>query len=167
MEVDETMTTGHLDHARFSGERFGRILNHLSCSHSVFRTARALEVSRRMLWWGESRNATSQGVWDAVFQEISPLLSPVVPFLAQKTIACFSVPQEPWLLGRKMEPVRAAFFQKRSIMGALRGSNPEKLTLVLFLVPTRFLFHARFRFERRNPRLERRCLDPFVTGVPP
>ena len=167
MEVDETMITGHLDHARFSGERFGRILNHLSCSHSVFRTARALEVSRRMLWWGESRNATSQGVWDAVFQEILPLLSPVVPFLAQETIACFSVPQEPWLLGRKMEPVRAAFFQKRSIMGALRGSNPEKLTLVLFLVPTRFLFHARFRFERRNPRLERRCLDPFVTGVPP
>ena len=161
------MITGHLDHARFSGERCGRILNHLSCSHSVFRTARALEVSRRMLWWGESRNATSQGVWDAVFQEISPLLSPVVPFLAQKTIACFSVPQEPWLLGRKMEPVRAAFFQKRSIMGALRGSNPEKLTFILILVPTRFLFHARFRFERRNPRLERRCLDPFVTGVPP
>ena len=90
MEVDETMTTGHLDHARFSGERFGRILNHLSCSHSLFRTARALEVSRRMLWWGESRNATSQGVWDAVFQEISPLLSPVVPFLAQEAIACFS-----------------------------------------------------------------------------
>ena len=27
MEVDETMITGHLDHARFSGERFGRILN--------------------------------------------------------------------------------------------------------------------------------------------
>ena len=38
MEVDETMITGHLDHARFSGERCGRILNHLSCSHSVFRT---------------------------------------------------------------------------------------------------------------------------------
>ena len=129
MEVDETMITGHLDHARFSGERFGRILNLLSRSHSVFSTAGALEVSRRMLWWGESRNATSQGVWDAVFQEILPLLSPVVPFLAQETIACFSVPQEPWLLGRKMEAVRAAFFQKRSIMGALRGSNPEKLTL--------------------------------------
>ena len=32
------MITGHLDHARFSGERCGRILNHLSCSHSVFRT---------------------------------------------------------------------------------------------------------------------------------
>ena len=52
--------------------------------------------------------------------------------------------------GRKMEPVRAAFFQKRSIMGALRGSNPEKLTFIPILVPTRFLFHARFRFERRN-----------------
>ena len=38
MEVDETMITGHLDHARFSGERFGRILNRLSRSHSVFRT---------------------------------------------------------------------------------------------------------------------------------
>ena len=74
MYVDETMITGHLDHARFSGERFGRILNLLSRSHSVFSTAGALEVSRRMLWWGESRNATSQGVWDAVFQELPPLL---------------------------------------------------------------------------------------------
>ena len=27
MYVDQTMITGHLDHARFSGERFGRILN--------------------------------------------------------------------------------------------------------------------------------------------
>ena len=31
--------------------------------------------------------------------------------------------------------------------------------LIIFLLPTRFLFHARFRFERRNPRLERRCLS--------
>ena len=46
MEVDETMITGHLDHARFSGERFGRILNLLSRSHSVFSTAGALEVSK-------------------------------------------------------------------------------------------------------------------------
>ena len=38
MYVDETMITGHLDHARFSGGRCGRILNHLSCSHRVFRT---------------------------------------------------------------------------------------------------------------------------------
>ena len=30
MEVDETMITGHLDHARFSGGRLGRILNLLS-----------------------------------------------------------------------------------------------------------------------------------------
>ena len=103
--------------------------------------------------------ALRKSVWDAVFQEISPLLSPVVPFLAQKTIACFSVPQEPWLLGRKMEPVRAAFFQKRSIMGALRGSNPGKLKKIIFLLPTRVLFLARFRFERRNPRLERRSLS--------
>ena len=41
MYVDETMITGHLDHARFSGERCGRILNHLFRSHSVFRTARS------------------------------------------------------------------------------------------------------------------------------
>ena len=38
MYLHQTMITGHLDHARFSGERFGRILNHLSRSHSVFRT---------------------------------------------------------------------------------------------------------------------------------
>ena len=38
MYVDETMITGHLDHARFSGERFGRILNRLSRSRSVLRT---------------------------------------------------------------------------------------------------------------------------------
>ena len=41
MYVDETMITGHLDHARFSGERFGRIINRLSRSHSVFRTSRS------------------------------------------------------------------------------------------------------------------------------
>ena len=59
MEVDETMITGHLDHARFSGERFGRIISLLIRSHSVFSTAGALELSQRMLP-GESRNSTSQ-----------------------------------------------------------------------------------------------------------
>ena len=82
-------------------------------------------------------------------------------------LVTFLGPQEPLAEGSKKKPVRAAFFQKRSIMGALRGSNPGKLKKIIFLLPTRFLFHARFRFERRNPRLERRCLDPFVTGVPP
>ena len=41
MEVDETMITGHLDHARFSGERFSRILHLLSRSHSVLSTGRS------------------------------------------------------------------------------------------------------------------------------
>ena len=121
MEVDETMITGHLDHARFSGERFGRILNHLSCSHSVFRTARALEVSRRMLWWGESRNATSQGVWDAVFQEIPPLLPPVRPFLAQGTIPCFSSEKLSRPKGQAKKPVRAAFGQTGLLPPRPRG----------------------------------------------
>ena len=134
MEVDETMITGHLDHARFSGERFGRILNLLSRSHSVFSTAGALEVSRRMLWWGESRNATSQGVWDAVFQEIPPLLPPVRPFLAQGTIPCFSSEKLSRPKGQAKKPVRAVFGQKRPITPAAPGSNPEKLTLILFLV---------------------------------
>ena len=61
----------------------------------------------------------------------------------------------------------ALFLAKKAYYGGSWGSNPEKLTFILILVPTRVLFHARFRFERRNPRLERRCLDPFVTGVPP
>ena len=63
MEVDDTMITGHLDHARFSGERCGRILNHLSCSHSVFRTGestRSLNVVSGRMLPGESRNSTSQ-----------------------------------------------------------------------------------------------------------
>ena len=51
------------------------------------------------------------------------------------------------------------FWPKRPITPAAPGSNPEKLTLILFLVPTRVLFLARFRFERRNPRLERRSLS--------
>ena len=53
------MTTGHLDHARFSGERFGRIINRLSRSHSVFRTGGSTRSLGRILS-GESRSETSQ-----------------------------------------------------------------------------------------------------------
>ena len=77
--------------------------------------------SRRECCRASRETALRNSVWDAVFQEISPLLSPVVPFLAQETIACFSVPQEPWLLGRKMEPVRAAFFPKKVYYGGAPG----------------------------------------------
>ena len=170
MEVDETMITGHLDHARFSGERCGRILNHLSCSHSVFRTGESTrslgeDVAGRIA--KPNFASVHKSVWDAVYKDGRPPESSMRPARARRGRARVFTSHEPQQKGQAMEPVRAAFFQKRSIMGALRGSNPEKLTFILILVPTRFLFHARFRFERRNPRLERRCLDPFVTGVPP
>ena len=166
MEVDETMITGHLDHARFSGVRFGRILNLLSRSHSVFRTAGALELSPRMLP-GESRSQTSQERVGCGLQGRPPAGIVHEARESAQGTSVFLAAAEPQQKGQAMEPVRAAFFQKRSITGALRGSNPGKLKKIIFLLPTRFLFHARFRFERRNPRLERRCLDPFVTGVPP
>ena len=130
--------------------------------------AGALAVLRRM-FWGVSRSATSpERVGCGPRRDHSGRIVLDVhrsPELRRGRARVFTS-REAWLLGRRMEPVRAAFGQKRSLTPT-RGSNPGKLTLVLFLVPTRFLFHARFRFERRNPRLERRCLDPFVTGVPP
>ena len=60
--------------------------------------------------------------------------------------------------GSKKKAGSRRFWPKRSIMGALRGSNPGKYFLRLILVSGPVLFHARFRFERRNPRLERRSL---------
>ena len=131
-----------------------------------FARAGALEVSGRMLP-GESRNSTSPGRVGCGLPRAPPagIVHEARPRAGNDRV--FLRAARALAFGRKMEPVRAAFFQKRSIMGALRVSNPEKLTFILILVPTRFLFHARFRFERRNPRLERRCLDPFVTGVPP
>ena len=112
-----------------------------------------------------------QSVWAVVHEEPRPRLSPVRPLVAQGTSACFSSRGSSRPKGPAKEPVRAVFgfWPKKAFETPTRGSNPGKLTLILILVPTRFLFHfhARSRFERRNPRLERRCLDPFVTGVPP
>ena len=120
MEVDETMITGHLDHARFSGERFGRIINLLIRSHSVFSTAGALELSQRMLP-GESRNSTSQERVGCGLKVPPPagIVHEALPRAGNDRV--FLAAQEPWLLGRKMQPVRAAFYKKRSNMGAPRA----------------------------------------------
>ena len=114
---------------------------------------------------GESRNGTSQERVGCGLKVPPPtgIVHEALPRAGNDRV--FLAAQEPWLLGRKMQPVRAAFYKKRSNMGAPRAETMkiEKDNLL----PTRVLFHARSRFERRNPRLERRCLDPFVTGVPP
>ena len=108
---------------------------------------------------GEPRNSTSQErVGCGLPRDLpSTLACRALPRAGDDRV--FLGPQEPLAEGSKKKPVRAAFFQKRSIMGARRGSNPGKLKKIIFLLPTRFLFLARFRFERRNPRLKRRCLS--------
>ena len=63
-----------------------------------------------------------------------------------------------------IEPVRSGFPKKRSAMSPPGGSKPRKLGLILFLVCRRLLFPARFRVERRNPRLERTTFALHVTG---
>ena len=106
-------------------------------------------------------------VWVVVFQENRPLTSPVEPRSARGGVRLSLLREQNLSSGRALEPVRAGRRQKRSAMIGPGGSKPRKLKKVIFLLPRRLLFHARFRFERRNPRLERRCLDPDVTGVPP
>ena len=116
---------------------------------------------------GESRNCTSQErVGCGLPRDLpSTLACRALPRAGDDRV--FLGPQEPLAEGSKKKAGSRRFFPKKVYYGGSPGSNPEKLTFILILVPTRFLFHARFRFERRNPRLERRCLDPFVTGVPP
>ena len=78
--------------------------------------------------------ALRRSVWDAVYKDRRPPESSMRPARARRGRARVFTSREAWLLGRRMEPVRAAFGQKRSLTPT-RGSNPGKLTLVLFLVP--------------------------------
>ena len=131
MEVDETMITGHLDHARFSGERFGRIINLLIRSHSVFSTAGAL--SQRMLP-GESRNSTSQERVGCGLKVPPPagIVHEALPRAGNDRV--FLAAQEPLTQGSSKKAGSRRFWPKKVYYGGSWGSNPGKLTLILFLV---------------------------------
>ena len=120
MYVDETMITGHLDHARFSGERCGRILNHLSCSHSVFRTGGSTRSLGEDLS-GESRSETSQARVGCGLQGRPPAgIVHEARESAQGTSA-FLAAAEPLAQGSKKKPVRAVFGQKGLLPPRPRG----------------------------------------------
>ena len=130
-----------------------------------FAPAGALEVSGRILS-GESRSETSQARVGCGLQGRPPAgIVHEARESAQGTSACFHLPEPRLLVGvwSRLAPL----FSKKGLSNPHAGLESGKLKKIIFLLPTCFLFHARFRFERRNPRLERRCLDPFVTGVPP
>ena len=133
MYVDETMITGHLDHARFSGERFGRIINLLIRSHSVFSTAGALELSQRMLP-GESRNSTSQERVGCGLKVPPPagIVHEALPRAGNDRV--FLAAQEPLTQGSSKKAGSRRFWPKKVYYGGSWGSNPGKLTLILFLV---------------------------------
>ena len=117
MEVDETMITGHLDHARFSGERFGRIINLLIRSHSVFSTAGALELSQRMLP-GESRSQTSQERVRCGLQGRPPAGIVHTARESAQGTSVFLAAAEPLAQGSKKKAGSRCFWPKRPIMGA-------------------------------------------------
>ena len=158
MEVDETMITGQLDHARFSGERCGRILNRLFRSHSVFRTG------------GSTRSLGE----DLVGRIAKPNFAGACEMRSTRTATRRNRPSGPReragdervSRGRRASSPGvekksrfALFLAKKAYYGGSWGSNPGKLKKRISLFLWRFLFLARFRFERRNPRLERRSLS--------
>ena len=85
-----------------------------------FAPAGALEVSGRMLS-GEPRSETSQERVGCGLKVPPPagIVHEALPRAGNERV--FLAAQEPWLLGRKMQPVRAAFYKKRSNMGAPRA----------------------------------------------
>ena len=126
MEVDETMITGHLDHARFSGERFGRIINLLIRSHSVFSTAGALELSQRMLP-GESRNSTSQERVGCGLKVPPPAgIVHEARESAQGTSACFHLPRAS-AKGSSNRAGSRRFFPKKVYYGGAPGLESGKI----------------------------------------
>ena len=152
------MITGHLDHARFSGERCGRILNHPSCSHSVFRTG------------GSTRSLGE----DLVGRVAKRNFASACGMRSTRTATRRNRPSGPReragdervSRGRRASSPRvekksrfALFLAKKAYYGGSWGSNPGKLKKRISLFLWRVLFLARFRFERRNPRLERRSLS--------
>ena len=131
-----------------------------------FARAGALELSGRILS-GEPRSETSQERVGCGLPRDPPSTTacPALPRAGDDPV--FLVGEALSAQGSSKKAGSRRFWPKKAYYPRGPGVQPGKLTFILFLVPTRFLFHARFRFERRNPRLERRCLDPFVTGVPP
>ena len=98
-----------------------------------FAPARALEVSGRMLP-GESRSQTSQERVGCGLQGRPPAgIVHEARESAQGTSA-FLAAAEPLAQGSKKKAGSRRFWPKRPITPAAPGSNPEKLTLILFLV---------------------------------
>ena len=167
MEVDETMFPGQFHHPRFIGERGGRQQQCLVGENSVRSTgwstgSLAENAAGRV---AKLHFARACGMRSS---KRSPLYSRLsCPSSRRKRSRVSPCRKSLGFWVAKWSRFAPLFSKKGLLWGRSGARIREKLTLVLFLVPTRVLFHARSRFERRNPRLERRCLDPFVTGVPP
>ena len=124
----------------------------------------ALTLWLRMLW-ADSRSETSpQRVGCGISRHHSGKNACSARQRAGRRALSPVLEQNP-VLEQKCEPVRAGRRQKRSAMIGPGGSKPRKLKKVIFLFPRRLLFPARFRIERRNPRLERTTFSLHVTGV--
>ena len=166
MYVDETMTTGHLDHARFIGERGGRQQQCLVGENSVRST-------------GWSTGSLGE---DLVGRIAKPNFAGACEMRSTRTATRRNRPSGPReragdervSRGRRASSPRvekksrfALFLAKKAYYGGSWGSNPGKLKKRISLFLWRFLFLARFRFERRNPRLERRSLSLGCHGGTP
>ena len=117
MYVDDTMITGHLDHARFSGERCGRILNRLFRSHSVFRTGGSTRSLGRILS-GEPRSETSQARVGCGLQGRPPAGIVHEARESAQGTSVFLAAAEPLAQGSKKKAGSRCFWPKRPIMGA-------------------------------------------------
>ena len=113
---------------------------------------------------GESRNGTSQERVGCGLKVPPPtgIVHEALPRAGNDRV--FLAAQEPLTQGSSKKAGSRRFWPKKVYYGGSWGSNPGKLKKIIFL-PTRFLFHARFRFERRNPRLERTTFALHVTGA--
>ena len=158
MYVDETMSPGQFHHPRFIGERGGRQQQCLVGENSVRST-------------GWSTGSLGE---DLVGRIAKPNFAGACEMRSTRTDTRRNRPSGPReragdervSRGRRASSPGvekksrfALFLAKKAYYGGSWGSNPGKLKKILILVPTRVLFLARFRFERRNPRLERRSLS--------
>ena len=138
----------------------------LAGSHSAGVPAGALTVFLRMLW-ADSRSETSpQRVGCGISRHHSGKNARSARQRAGRR-ALSPVLEQILSSGFLIEPVRSGFPKKRSLRGLAGFETPEigrKLRWIIFLLPRRLLFLARFRFERRNPRLERTTFSLHVTG---
>ena len=124
MYVDDTMITGHLDHARFSGERCGRILNRLFRSHSVFRTGGSTRSLGRILS-GEPRSETSQARVGCGLQGRPPAGIVHEARESAQGTSVFLAAAEPLAQGSKKKAGSRCFWQKGLLWGLLGLESGE------------------------------------------